>query len=185
MPFEKSPEGWVIEVPDEEHMGPAMKRLNERQRRYVAALAVYGGNQTLAYQFAGYDVTNNNSARAASSRLSNSADIKEAIREEAWRRLDSSSLLAISGLIELAMPDNTDKTSRLKAIDMLTKRNGFHEKTEHLVTHQDNRTTKELVDFIQSMTARLGLGAPKQLTVIDTTAEEVIAPSTDGIEDLF
>lgn len=191
MPFERTSENYVIEMPDEEHMGPAMKRLNERQRRFVCALSVYGGDMTRAYVFAGYDVTTRGAASACASRLHSNDLVKEAIREESWRRLDYSSLVAVSGMIELAMPTNTDKASRLKAIDMLSKRNGFHEKTEHLVVHEDRRTTKEILSAIDGVARRLGLD-PAQLLghkreaveVIDAEYEEVPA-GTDGIEDLF
>jgi hypothetical protein len=188
MPFEKTAENWVIELPDEDHMGPAMRRLNEKQRRFVCALSVFGGDQSRAYAFAGYGTTNPRSTAAASSRLANSDDIKEAIKEEAWRRLDYSSILAISTMVELASPNNPDKAVRLKAADMLSKRTGFHEKSEHLVIHEDRRSTKELIDFIQSMGKKLGvaplLGLEHQ-PVIDTTCEDVVEASAEGLEDLL
>lgn len=186
MSFEKTDENWVIEVPDEDHMGPAMRRLNERQRRFVCALSVFGGDQSRAYAFAGYQNSTDAARRVNASRLANSDDIKEAIKEEAWRRLDYSSILAISTMVELASPSNPDRAVRLKAADMLSKRTGFHEKSEMIVTHQDNRTAKELIDFIQSTAARLGvtplLG---HMPVIDTTATDVVVPSAEGLEDIL
>lgn len=185
MSFEKTDEGYTIEVPEEEHMGPAMRRLNERQRRFVSALSVFGGDQTRAYAWAGYGGAHT-SHRANASRLASSDDIKEAIREEAWRRLDYSSILAISTMVELASPSNPDRGVRLKAADMLSKRTGFHEKSEMLVVHEDRRSTKELIEFIEMMGKKLGVTPLLGLThhpVIDTTAEEV--GSSDGIEDLF
>ncbi len=188
MPYEKTEEGFTVEMPDEEHMGAAMRRLNERQRRFVSALSVFGGDQSRAYAWAGYQNSTDGARRVNASRLANSDDIKEAIREEAWRRLDYSSILAVSTMIELASPNNPDKAVRLKAADMLSKRTGFHEKSEMLVTHQDNRTTKELIDFIQATAARLGvspqLGRIAHMPVIDTTAEPVV-DGADGIEDLL
>lgn len=185
MAFEKSEEGYVIQMPDEEHMGAAMRRLNERQRRFVCALSVFGGDQSRAYAFAGYNNSSDHSRAVAASRLSNSDDIKEAIKEEAWRRLDYSSILAVSTMVELASPSNPDRAVRLKAADMLSKRTGFHEKSEMIVTHQDNRSTKELIDFIQATAARLGvtplLG---HMEVIDTTAT-LVNESSEGIEDLL
>lgn len=182
MAYEKTDENYLIELPPEDQMGPAMRRLNERQRRFVCALSVFGGDQTRAYVFAGYDTTNQRSATAASSRLANTDDIKEAIKEEAWRRLDYSSLLAISTMIELASPSNPDRAIRLKAADMLSKRNGFHEKTEHLVVHEDRRTTKELIEFIQTTAARLGVTPMlAHMPVIDTTAEEVVPDELEGL----
>lgn len=194
MPFEQTPEGWTVEVPDEDHMGPAMLRLNERQRRFVCALSVYGGDQTRAYAWAGYDNKSEGARRVNASRLANNDEVKEAIKEEAWRRLDYASLLAVSTMVELASPNNKDSTLRLKAADMLSKRTGFHEKSEMLVKHEDRRTTKELMDFIQMMSAKLGVQqlvglsqpTPAAVThqpVIDTTYEEV--ESSEGLEDLL
>ena len=183
MSYEKTPEGWLIELPPADQMGPAMQRLNPRQQRFVCALSVFGGDQSRAYAFAGYESKTDGALRAASSRLANSDDIKAAIKEEAWRRLDYSSILAISTMLELASPQNPDKAIRLKAADMLSKRTGFHEKTEHLVVHEDRRTTKELIDFIQGMTKKLGIQDQVALPVIDAEFSEV--PSDEGIEDLF
>lgn len=183
--YEKTEEGWLIELPPEDQMGPAMRRLNERQRRYVCALSVFGGDQSRAYVFAGYNTKTPHATAVSASRLANSDDIKEAIKEEAWRRLDYSSVLAISTMLELASPSNPDKAIRLKAADMLSKRTGFHEKTEHLVVHEDRRTTKELIEFISGMTKKLGLEHQVALPVIDVTAEVVSVPSADGIEDLL
>lgn len=192
MPIEKTAEGWAVEVPDEDHMGPAMKRLNERQRRFVCALGVYGGNQVGAYMFAGYNSSNENSAHAAASRLSSTENVQEAIREEAWRRMNYSTLLGVCGMIELASPTNSDKATRLKAIDMLTQRNGFHAKSEHHVIVEDRRSTKELLEAISTLAIRNGID-PKLLVgekiaalapPIDAEFEEVPA-GADGIEDLL
>ena len=183
MSFERTAENFVVELPDEDHMGPAMKRLNERQRRFVCALSVFGGDQTRAYEWAGYG-GNNAAQRANASRLANNDDVREAIREEAWRRLDYSSILAVSTMIELASPSNPDKATRLKAADMLSKRTGFHEKSEMLVVHEDRRTTKELIEFIQATAARLGvtplLGLDKP-AVVDAEFTEV----PDELKDLM
>lgn len=190
MAFSRTAEQYLIEVPDEEHMGPAMRRLNERQRRFVCAMSVYGGDQTRAYVFAGYDVKTPGAIKACASRLHNDARIKEAIAEEAQRRLDYSHLVTASGLIELALPSNTDKSTRLKALLALADRTGMHAKSEHVVIHEDRRTTKELLDAIGQLALRNGLD-PKQLLgtaraeVIDAEYEEVPAGGDEGIEDLL
>ena len=69
----------LIDVPPRELMGPAMQQLNGRQQRFVCALAVYGGDHMEAYRWAGFKVTNDNSANAASSRLFNSETVQLAI----------------------------------------------------------------------------------------------------------
>jgi hypothetical protein len=189
MSFSRTTEKYLIEVPDEDHMGPAMKRLNDRQRRFVCAMSVYGGDVTRAYVFAGYDIKTPGALKACASRLHNNAQIIDALQEEARRRLDYSHLVTVSGLVELALPSNTDKSSRLKALLALADRTGMHAKSEQLVVHEDRRTTKELLDAIAQIAVRNGLD-PAQLLghkrpdVIDAEYEEVPA-GTDGIEDLF
>jgi phage terminase small subunit len=68
----------IVEIPPFELMGPAMRNLNERQRRFVCALAATGGDQHEAYVWAGYTAANNNVARANGSRLAASEDVKDA-----------------------------------------------------------------------------------------------------------
>ena len=105
----------LFEIPAAEVLGPAMRALNERQRLFVCALAYFGGDQQEAYRAAGYQATTDASAQASSSRLANSAPIVEAIKEEALRRLDSSSMLAVSTLVELASAKTSDNKVRLDA----------------------------------------------------------------------
>lgn len=170
--------------PDEEHMGAAMRKLNPRQRRFVCALAIYGGDQQAAYAYAGYHSKDSNVAGAASSRLANSADVVEAIKEEAWRRLDTSTLLAVSGLIELASCRNEDKATRIKAQNSLLDRvKGFAGKSEHTVFVKDERTTAELVSLIKELAAPNGLKADELLGLpapIDAVYEEVTDDFLEG-----
>lgn len=163
-----------------------MLSLNPSQQRFVCAMAVFGGDQQSAYAWAGYNTTNPNSTHAAASRLANSDKVQAAIKEEAIRRLNSSSLLAISGLIEMASPiHNPDAKLRLKALQDLADRTGFNAKTEHTITIKDDRTTDQIIKSIQQMAIANGLD-PKALLphIIDAEFEEVDAGS-DGIEDLL
>lgn len=167
----------VIAVPPVEVLGPAMRALNERQRMFVCALAVYGGDQGEAYRIAGFNVANDNSARACASRLANSAPVVEAIKEEALRRLDSASMLAVSTLVELASIKNPDNKVRLNASNSLLDRiGGFAGKTEHKIIIKDDRTTTELIDFIKRTAIENNLDPMKLLghsPVIDAEFAEV------------
>lgn len=154
-------EDHLIDLPPLDQMGPAMRRLNEQQRRFVCALSVFGGNRTEAYRWAGYAVKTEGSARAASSRLHAQDEIKDAIREEAIRRLDTAPLLAISTMVRIA--GGTDDKLALKASEMILDRTGFHGKTEMLVVHEDKRTSAELIKFIQERAAANGIDANKWL----------------------
>lgn len=174
----------LFEIPATEVLGPAMRALNGRQRMFVCALAYYGGDQPEAYRAAGYLVTNDNSAQAASSRLANNAMIVEAIKEEALRRLDSASLLAVSTLMELASSKTcSDNKVRLQASNSLLDRiGGFAGKTEHKITIKDDRTTQELIDFIKQTALANGLDPAKLLgmdKIVEAEFEEVFDPAGD------
>lgn len=176
----------LIDVPPEDQMGPAMLRLNSRQRVFVCALAVYGGQQDEAYRAAGYKVTTDNAARSCASRLANAEDIVKAIQEESLRRINSATLLAVSTLVEMASPRNADaRLRRQAAIDILDRTN-FNAKSEHHIVIKDDRTTAELIESITQLARANGLDPRRLLSpVIDTTADEVDAVDNDGIEDLF
>lgn len=178
----------LIVVPPVEVMGPAMRALNDNQRIFVCALGVHGGDQGEAYRAAGYLVKNDNSARACASRLANSDPIIAAIKEEALRRLDSASMLAVSTLVELASYKNPDDKVRVKAANSLLDRiGGFAGKTEHSIVIKDDRTTAELIAFIKNTAAANGLDARQLLGLpapIDVEYVEVI-DGREGLEDLL
>jgi hypothetical protein len=173
----------LIEIPSEDQMGPAMLRLNERQRIFVCALSVFGGDQSRAYAYAGYKSDNKRSVGAAASRLANAEEIVKAIQEESLRRINSATLLAVSTLVELASANNLDrKLRRQAAVDILDRTN-FNPVTEHRIVIKDDRTTQELIDSITKLAHDNGLDARRLLSqdVIDTTAEEV----DTGIGDML
>lgn len=155
----------LVEVPPVEMMGPAMRALNERQRRFVCALAVLGGEQREAYVWAGYEAKTVASQDAAASQLAARPDVQEAIKEEALRRLDSYALMAVSTLGTLASPRSTAKDSvKLAAANSLLDRiGGFAGKTEHKIVIKDDRTTNDIIASIRQLAAANGLDAGKLL----------------------
>lgn len=107
--------GARVEVPDIDECGPAMRALTENQRRYVAALGVFGNNQTWAYQWA-FGVEKRGSANSASARLGKQEKIKAAINEHYLdKRTRIMPAMITDTLLELLGPTNTDDKSRLKA----------------------------------------------------------------------
>lgn len=171
-------------------MGPAMLRLTPMQRRFVVGLSVWGGVATEAARWAGYSAKSEQSLRVQAHQTINLAYVKEAIKEEAWRRLDESSLLAVSTVIRIAMNSPDDKVA-LAAAEKLLDRTGFHAKSEHTVIVKDGRTTQELIAFIEAAAARNGMDANKLLgrkppqDVVDAEYVEVPAADASGLEDLL
>lgn len=176
-----------IQVPTEDTLGPKMRALNGKQRRFVCALAVFGNDRERAYKFAGYGSTTPGALQASSSRLYNSEAVKEAI-DEYYR--DSffvvGRAVAIRTLIEAASETNLSMKERIKASkEILDRVPGYSAKSEHNVTVKHEASTEELIAIIQEHAPRLGLDAAKLLedkgVVIDAEYDEIPA----GLEDIF
>lgn len=156
----------LIEVPPEDQMGEAMLALEPRQRLFVCALAVFGGDHRRAYAYAGYKITNDNSTSACASRLANSEKVVQAIREETIRRLGTVQLMAISTIAELASPlTNSDKKLRFAAATDILNRVGLGAQTMHTIVVKDERTTQNIMEAIKELTAKM----PVPVDIIDNT----------------
>lgn len=150
--MEKEPTD-LIDVPPEDMMGEAMLALNERQRKFVCALTVFGGDIQKAYVYAGYQAKAGGSLSAAAARLHTSERVVAAIREETIRRLGTVQLLAVSTIAELASPlNNPDKKLRLAAAKDILDRVGLAGITEHRITIKDERTTANILEAIKELT---------------------------------
>lgn len=179
----------LVIVPPEDMMGRCMLDLNERQRRFVCAMAVTGGNQREAYMWAGYNAKGIASQDAAASQLATRGDVEAAMKEEALRRMRGSALMAISTLMVIADPrsPSKDKDKIAASRELLDRIDGFAGKTEHTVVHQlDEKTAEELIEFIR-MTAQSNNVDLRQLGHGDILEAEFteVKMSSEGIEDLL
>lgn len=166
----------LIEVPPEDLMGEAMLALNERQRKFVCALGVFGGDIQKAYAYAGYEAKAPGSLSAAAARLHTSEGVVAAIREETIRRLGSVQLTAVSTIAELASPlHNKDNKLRFAAAKDILDRVGLAGITEHRIVVKDDRTTQNILEAIRELTGSRVV--PMQLLEGEKPAED------DGIPD--
>lgn len=179
-------------VPDESHLGPAMKALPAARRRFVVALLDTGGtNNTRAAGLAGYGGTEA-ARKVAGHRLAHHPKVQAAIREEANKRLHSGSILGASVLMEIAA--NPQHKDRYKAAVELLNRGGLIVETQHRVTVTDERSDDEIKARVVLLAEKFGMDPAKLLgasassvktepDVVDAEFEEV---GTDaGLEDLF
>ncbi len=173
---------------EEPKYGPAMSRLNERQRAFVTSMLDYGGkDNTKAAIEAGYEGTPV-SIRVQAHRLAHDEKIQLAIREEAQKRLNASTVMAVNILLEIADDVTVAEKSRLTAIGMILDRTGLHATTEQKVTvTRVDETSAEMVKRIEQLATGLGLDAQKLLgncVTVDAEFVEVKKPE-DDLSDLF
>lgn len=173
---------------DEREFGPAMRKLTEREQRYVVAWYLNGGNQRRAYIAAGYAATNQNTIDANASLIAHRPKIQAAIKEYAHTRLGSMVPLALSAMEEILRdPGHKD---RAKVIQMVTDRTGLHATTEHKVTveHTDDRVEKlkRLAELAkaQGVDPRKLLGGMSDVVDADFKVVDDV-DGTDGLEDLL
>lgn len=155
--------GGSLTVPDDAVLGPAMLRLNERQRLFVTGMIAYGGlNNSRAALEAGYPNSENNPSqiRVTAHRLAHDENIQAAIKEEAVRMLNAGALVAVKVVLEIATDPGTEKKDRLKAAEMIMNRTGLHATSEHKVAvEHSSKSDKEAIANIERMAKALGLDA--------------------------
>lgn len=161
--------------------GPAMKRLNDRQRAFVCAVIEMGGiNHTRAALAAGYGNGKIENAAVQGNRLIHDEDVLNAVQEEAQRRLRSGAIMSVQTLLEIASDVGAENKDRLKAVEMILNRSGLHATTEHHVKVEHRDTTDEaMVAKIKLLAKNQGLDPVKLLGsagVIDAEFKEVAVP---------
>jgi hypothetical protein len=110
---------------DEPEFGPAMASLTEKQRGFVMAMIEFPGiTQAQAARRAGYSDVKDG-AKVRGHYLAHNPMVQEAIREEAGKRLNASSLLAAGVLMELLGDKKIEPKDRIKVAGMLLDRSGF------------------------------------------------------------
>lgn len=150
----------LVTVPRAEELGQFMRALNERQQKFVVALAEYGDdNHKRAALIAGY--TDNQSLATQAWRLASDPKIQAAIQEVCLGRLHGGKLLAVSTLVTLTK--SNDEKIALKAAIAIMDRTGLHAVSEHNVKTQDvSKTDDAMIDRIVALANKLGLD-PKKL----------------------
>jgi len=179
------------EVPDED-CGPAMRALNQRQRKFVLAYLAFGSKATTLYglatraaRAAGYKASSRQSMSKQGFILMHNPKVLSALREEAMVK---SALIGPLLMEQLALMAISEKDPRLRFQAMLATldRTGYHVVTEHHVKTEDvSKTEEALIARLRQLIARnpenlklvpitlrerLGLPMPE---VIDAKAKEV------------
>lgn len=144
---------------DEAHLGPKMRALTDRQRRFVLAMLNFpNAKDWQLARAAGYPSRSHGYLRVAAHRAVHNEAVIEALHEEAGKRLRSSAVLGVSVLAKIAGTDG--HKDQMKAAEALLNRVGFHETSEHRVSveHTD-ATGKAMVERIKALAALLAVDA--------------------------
>lgn len=151
-----------VELPPEGELGPCMRALDARRRKFVIAYCNGDGRTaSAAARAAGYAERGNGAAlKVTAHRIIHSPDVLRALREEADRRLSGGAYAAASALVEIATdPLHRD---RYKAAADILDRRGFlrvmgHEmQVEHRV---DRRGYEQLMELVRDKLVAHGVAA--------------------------
>ena len=142
-------------------LGPHMKALNEKQRKFVVALLSQSQlNYSEAAERAGYKSENNDSLRNTAHRLAHDAKVLAAIQEESSKRLHAAVGMASERLVLMAQEPGKDQ---FKAITAVLNRGGLHEKTETRHTVDVGGDAKNLIARVAQLALLIGMDPTKVL----------------------
>jgi len=149
---------------EENEYGPAMLALNERQRGFVLAMIeVPGCSHAEAARRAGYSDASEG-AKVRGFYCAHNPAVQEAIREEAGKRLNASSLLAANVLVSILADTDVPAKERLKAAGMLLDRTGFGAaQTINVNKTVTDRTGAGMLERIRALAAANGIDPVKLL----------------------
>lgn len=161
-----------IPMPADEDLGPAMRKLNERQKRYVIAYLMNptSNGHTQAALLAGYGNGRYESAKQQGWIMAHHPKVLAALREEAERRLKSGVIIAASKLMEIV--ENDQHKDQFKAIERVLNQTGLIVETQHrvVVEHDDNMLSA--VERVKKQALALGLDPNDLLRKIGITLDE-------------
>lgn len=179
-------------------LGPAMRDLTDKQRRFVIAMCETGGaNYAKSARMAGYQ-GNDNVMRVQGHRLAHDEKILRALREEADRRVRSGALLGASVLIEIA--NDPLHKDRFKAADRLLERAGLLVVQTNKTIHEHTVNDEDVKLKIMAACKELGLDPRKflgdavpgalpapidaEFTVVDPNVPLKVEPATFDLDFL-
>lgn len=133
----------VNDVDWDASMGPAMSALDSSRQRFVRAFIMQGGkNATAAARTAGFGTGSVNSIQVAASRLMHEDRVLAGLREETLKMMGGDVVEVARRVTKIALSSKQENTA-LKASTMIFDRVGMQAVTEHRVTVQDDRRSRE------------------------------------------
>lgn len=147
-----------------DEFGPAMQALNDRQRAFVMAMIEFPGiTFTAAAIRAGYSNVKEG-AKVRGHYCAHNPAVQAAIREEAAKRLNASSLMAANVLMHLLSDEAVEAKDRIKAAGMLLDRSGFGAaQTINVNKHVTDNSGQAIMQRIKALADKHGLDPRKLL----------------------
>lgn len=197
------PETIAIPVPEIEELGPAMRALNERQRRFVIAFFVTGRREKAAH-IAGYaGEPDSNLIGVSAYSVWHQPKVQAAIKEFGEQSIMAGLVPMATAVLEDAMKKG-DIKEQTKAALAIMDRTGFHAKSEQIIRQPDRTRLEEIREIVrlchaQGLDPRKLIGGALDFVDVDfetiDKAEGVKKPiqlklsaeetSTEGLEDLL
>jgi phage terminase small subunit len=154
--------------------GPKMRALNQMQRDFVDAMLDTGGiNYTECVRRAGSKANSNQAMRQLGSNYARHEGVLAAIREEAVKRLNSASIMAVSVVLEIAADSQTKPELRLKAATEIMNRTGMISVTGHMVQVDTPADVRGKIERIMVLAERLGLDDDAKAKLLGQTPVDV------------
>jgi phage terminase small subunit len=168
---------------DENDFGPAMASLTVKQRGFVMAMIEFPGiSFAEAARRAGYSDASEG-AKVSGHYCAHNPTVQAAIREEASKRLNASSLTAANVLMQLLTDEAVEAKDRIKAAGMLLDRSGFGAaQTINVNKNVTDNSGKAIMGEIQRLAERLGLPVNKLLAGPAAAADEVVDAEFSEVE---
>ncbi len=152
-----------------------MQALTELQRGFVMAMIEFPGiSFGNAARRAGYSDPGPHSSklRVNGHYCAHNPAVQAAIREEAGKRLNASSLAAANVLLALLTDEAVEAKDRIKAAGMLLDRSGFGAaQTINVNKTTTDRTGKAIMERIAALSQKLGVDASRLLGPPSVDAE--------------
>lgn len=194
LPEPRRPDALLISVPDVEDLGPAMRALSPRQRKFVIAY-FHTGDRRASARMSGYSDPNENALGVTAHRVFHNAKVQEAMREYGRETALGALIPTAFKAIEEALAQG-DTKEKIKAAGMVLDRTGFHATMEHKVVKVDE-TREQTIRSIMKLAKEQGLdprtligGAvdflPEDAKLVDAEVVTVEPASSDeGLEGLI
>lgn len=145
----------TIQLPVPTDLGPAMKALTDKQRRFVVAWFSMGSREKAAYA-AGYaGEPESNLLGVSAYQVWHHPKVQAAIKEFAEASMLYGMIPGAMAAIENVLADPTHK-DYVKTAQLVLDRTGFHATMEHRVTHTHTDDRAGMVKRLQELAAKVG-----------------------------